>query len=81
MKTVRSVLAEAPLAWLLLAVPIAAWLHHARPESPLLVFVLACVAIVPLAGLLGAGDGEARPRGSGRVSAASSMPPWATPPS
>ena len=28
-------------------------MHHARPESPLLVFVLACVAIVPLAGLLG----------------------------
>lgn len=53
MKMVRSVLAEAPLAWLLLAVPIAAWMHHARPDSPLLVFVLACVAIIPLAGLLG----------------------------
>jgi Ca2+:H+ antiporter len=47
------VLAEAPLAWLLVAVPVAAWLHHARPESPLLVFAMACVAIVPLAGLLG----------------------------
>jgi Ca2+:H+ antiporter len=47
MKTVRRVLAEAPLSWLLLAVPIAAWMHHARPDSPLLVFVLACVAIVP----------------------------------
>ena len=53
MRLVRSVLAEAPLAWLLFAVPLAAWMHHARPESPLLVFVLACVAIVPLAGLLG----------------------------
>ena len=53
MRIVRSVLAEAPLAWLLLAVPIAAWMHHARPESPLLVFIMACVAIVPLAGLLG----------------------------
>jgi len=53
MKTVRRVLAEAPLSWLLIAVPIAAWMHHARPESPLLVFALACVAIVPLAGLLG----------------------------
>ena len=31
MKTVRSVLAEAPLAWLLLAVPVTAWVHHARP--------------------------------------------------
>jgi Ca2+:H+ antiporter len=53
MNTVRSILREAPLAWLLLAVPIAGWLHHARPQSPLLVFVLACVAIIPLAGLLG----------------------------
>ena len=47
MKTVSRVLAEAPRSWLLLAVPIAAWMHHARPDSPLLVFVLACVAIVP----------------------------------
>ncbi|TAJ87347.1 calcium/proton exchanger [Reyranella sp.] len=53
MKTLRSVLAEAPLAWLLFAVPVAAWAHHARPDSPLLVFALACLAIVPLAGLLG----------------------------
>ncbi|TBR21233.1 MAG: calcium/proton exchanger, partial [Reyranella sp.] len=53
MKTVRRVLAEAPLSWLLLAVPVAAGMHHARPDAPLLVFVLACVAIVPLAGLLG----------------------------
>lgn len=53
MKTLRSILSEAPLAWLLFAVPIAAWAHHARPDSPLLVFVLACIAIVPLAGLLG----------------------------
>lgn len=53
MRTLRSVLAEAPLAWLLFAVPVAAWIHHTRPDSPLLVFVLACVAIIPLAGLLG----------------------------
>lgn len=53
MKTLRSILSEAPLAWLLFAVPIAAWAHHARPDSPLLVFLLACLAIVPLAGLLG----------------------------
>ena len=50
MRTLRNVLAEAPLAWLLFAVPVAAWVHHARPDSPLLVFVLACVAIIPLAG-------------------------------
>lgn len=53
MKILRTILSEAPLAWLLFAVPIAAWVHHARPDSPLLVFVLACLAIVPLAGLLG----------------------------
>ena len=53
LKTVRSVLAEAPLSWLLLAVPIAVGTHHARPDLPLLVFLLACIAIVPLAGLLG----------------------------
>ena len=53
MKMLRGILAEAPLAWLLFAVPIAAWVHHARPNSPLLVFLLACLAIVPLAGLLG----------------------------
>lgn len=53
MKTLRSVLAEAPLVWLLFAVPLTAWLHHARPEAPLLGFVLACIAIIPLAGLLG----------------------------
>jgi len=53
MKTLRNILSEAPLAWLLFAVPIAAWAHHARPDQPLLVFALACLAIVPLAGLLG----------------------------
>lgn len=53
MRTLRSILSEAPLAWLLFAVPIAVWAHHARPDSPLLVFLLACLAIVPLAGLLG----------------------------
>ena len=52
MTTLRNVLAEAPLAPLLFAVPVAAWMHHARPDAPLLVFVLACIAIVPLAGLL-----------------------------
>ena len=53
MNAVRRVMAEAPLSWLLLAVPIAAGMHHARPDAPLLVFGLACVAIIPLAGLLG----------------------------
>ena len=53
MKMLRAVLAEAPLAWLLFAAPVVVVMHHLRPESPLLVFVITCVAIVPLAGLLG----------------------------
>ncbi len=53
MKILKNVLSEAPLAWLLIAVPATVWVHHASPESGLLGFVLACVAIVPLAGLLG----------------------------
>jgi Ca2+:H+ antiporter len=53
MRILRTILSDAPLAWLLFAVPVAVWAHHARPDSPLLVFVLACLAIVPLAGLLG----------------------------
>lgn len=53
MKMLRAVLAEAPLAWLLFAVPVAGVAHHLWPDSPLLVFGLACLAIVPLAGLLG----------------------------
>ena len=53
MKTLRNVLAEAPLAWLLVAVPAAVWVHYAHPDAPLLGFVVACIAIVPLAGLLG----------------------------
>lgn len=53
MKTLRSVLAEAPLVWLLIAVPVAAGVHYILPDAPLLGFILACVAIIPLAGLLG----------------------------
>jgi Ca2+:H+ antiporter len=53
MKTLRSVLAEAPLAWLLIAVPVTAFVHHTWPEAALLGFGLACLAIIPLAGLLG----------------------------
>jgi Ca2+:H+ antiporter len=53
MTRVRSVLAEAPLAWLLLAVPVTVVMHHARPQAALVNFILACIAIVPLAGLLG----------------------------
>ena len=53
MKALRSVLAEAPLAWLLIAVPVTAGVHYAMPHAALLGFILACIAIIPLAGLLG----------------------------
>lgn len=53
MKTIRNILAEAPLAWLLIAIPVTIVVHHVKPEAGLLGFVLACVAIIPLAGLLG----------------------------
>src|SRR5690242_8408922 len=53
MKHVRSVLSEAPLVWVLIAVPATIVMHHVKPQAALLNFVLACIAIVPLAGLLG----------------------------
>jgi len=53
MKTIRNILAEAPLSWMLIAIPVTVVVHHIKPEAGLLGFVLACLAIVPLAGLLG----------------------------
>src|SRR6059036_2394260 len=41
------------LNWLLIFVPIAIGLEFIRPESHTLIFVAACLAIVPLAGWLG----------------------------
>ncbi len=41
------------LDWLLICVPLAAWLHHARPGDHIAIFVVACVAVLPLAGWLG----------------------------
>src|SRR6059058_421114 len=41
------------LNWLLLLVPVAIGLEFLRPESHALIFVAACLAIVPLAGWLG----------------------------
>src|SRR3982751_2499671 len=41
-----------PLNWLLIAIPVAAGLHW-RHFDGLWVFVAACVAIIPLAGLMG----------------------------
>ena len=53
MKILKDALSEAPLGWLLIAVPATALVHYASPQNPLPGFVLACVAIIPLAGLLG----------------------------
>jgi len=41
------------LHWLLVFIPVALWVEHASPESHVLIFASACLAIVPLAGLLG----------------------------
>src|SRR5437773_4800648 len=39
--------------WLLVFLPVAVWAEHAQPDSHRLIFVSACLAIVPLAGRLG----------------------------
>jgi Ca2+:H+ antiporter len=39
--------------WLLVFVPVAIGLHYLRPESHSLIFLISCLAIVPLAGRLG----------------------------
>ena len=41
------------LNWLLVFLPIAVWAEHAQPDAHRLIFVSACLAIVPLAGVLG----------------------------
>ncbi len=41
------------LNWLLIFLPITIWAEHARPDFHRLIFFSSCLAIVPLAGLLG----------------------------
>lgn len=41
------------LDWLLIFVPIAAWLKYTHPELDTAIFITACFAIIPLAGWLG----------------------------
>jgi Ca2+:H+ antiporter len=41
------------LNWLLVFLPITIWAEHARPDSHRLIFFSSCLAIIPLAGLLG----------------------------
>lgn len=48
-----SKLLKPSLDWLLIFVPIAAYLHFTQPAAHTMVFVTACLAIIPLAGWLG----------------------------
>lgn len=41
------------LNWFLPCVPLAVWLEHARPDSHIAIFSVACLAVLPLAGWLG----------------------------
>ena len=41
------------LNWLLICIPLAVWLEHARPDSHTAIFLTACLAVLPLAGWLG----------------------------
>ncbi len=41
------------LNWLLIFIPITIWAEHARSDSHRLIFFSSCLAIIPLAGLLG----------------------------
>jgi Ca2+:H+ antiporter len=41
------------LQWLLVFIPVALWAEHAHPQAQVLIFASACLAIIPLAGLLG----------------------------
>ncbi len=43
------------LDWLLIFIPITAWLHFAMPDAHTQIFLCACLAILPLAGWLGKG--------------------------
>jgi len=43
------------LNWLLVFVPISAWLHYTQPDAHTATFLCACLAILPLAGWLGKG--------------------------
>ena len=52
--------------WMLIFVPVAIALEFAMPESHTLIFVMACLAIIPLAGWLGHATEElARHTGEG----------------
>jgi Ca2+:H+ antiporter len=49
----RPSLLRPSLHWLLVFLPLTIWAEHAYPESHRLIFFSSCLAIIPLAGLLG----------------------------
>jgi Ca2+:H+ antiporter len=49
----RQSLLRPSLNWLLIFLPLTIWAEHARPDSHRLIFFSSCLAIIPLAGLLG----------------------------
>src|SRR5258706_10899559 len=48
-----SALLKPSLSWLLVCVPAAAALHFAAPHHDIAIFVVSCLAIIPLAGWMG----------------------------
>ena len=53
MTSIRESLLRPSLNWLLIFLPITIWAEHSRPDSHRLIFFSSCLAIIPLAGLLG----------------------------
>jgi Ca2+:H+ antiporter len=53
MTSLRKSLLKPSLNWLLILLPITIWAEHARPDFHRLIFFSSCLAIIPLASLLG----------------------------
>ena len=53
MTSIRESLLRPSLNWLLIFLPITIWAEHSRSDSHRLIFFSSCLAIIPLAGLLG----------------------------
>jgi len=53
MTPIREILLRPSLHWLLIFLPITIWAEHSRSDSRRLIFFSSCLAIIPLAGLLG----------------------------
>ena len=53
MTSIRESLLRPSLNWLLVFLPVTIWAEHSRPDFHRLIFFSSCLAIIPLAGLLG----------------------------